>query len=115
MEGLQGGARSGTLAGPGIWEAMADLETREAMADLSWPRRQIPVLEPYYPPKKKLGGAYGTERGIRSPPWAQRGIRLCLIPMQPSSSNPNQTHLNKQIKVFRITRKVTGEFDQGWN
>lgn len=32
----------------------------------------------------------------------------------PSSSRPNQTHLNKRIKVFGITRKLqAGEFDQG--
>jgi len=29
------------------------------------------------------------------------------------SSNPNQTHLNKLIEVFRINRKIqAGEFDQ---
>ncbi len=28
--------------------------------------------------------------------------------------NPNQTHVNKTIKIFRITRKLqAGEFDQG--
>ncbi len=32
------------------------------------------------------------------------------------SSNPNQTHLNKLIKVFRITRLQAGEvFFQGWS
>ncbi len=33
------------------------------------------------------------------------------------SSNPNQTHLNQLIKLFRITSKLqeAGEFDQGWS
>ncbi len=32
------------------------------------------------------------------------------------SSNPNQTHLNQLIKMFRITSKLqAGEFDQGWS
>ncbi len=32
------------------------------------------------------------------------------------SSNPNQTHLNKQVKLFRNNRKQqAGEFDQGWS
>ncbi len=32
------------------------------------------------------------------------------------SSNPNQTHLNMLIRVFRIIRKSQeGEFDQGWD
>ncbi len=32
------------------------------------------------------------------------------------SSSPNQTHLSKLIKVFRITRTLqAGEFDQGWS
>ncbi len=32
------------------------------------------------------------------------------------SCNPNQTHLNMLINVFRIIRKSqTGEFDQGWS
>ncbi len=30
------------------------------------------------------------------------------------SSNPNQTHLNKLIKLFRITRKWLGMFDGVW-
>ncbi len=31
-------------------------------------------------------------------------------------SNPNQTHLNELIKVFRIARNLqAGEFDQGWS
>ncbi len=31
------------------------------------------------------------------------------------SSNPNHTHLNKLIKVFRITRKLqASDFGQGW-
>ncbi|KAL0158887.1 hypothetical protein M9458_046963, partial [Cirrhinus mrigala] len=32
------------------------------------------------------------------------------------NSNPDQTHLNKLINVFRITRRLqTGEFYQGWS
>ncbi len=32
------------------------------------------------------------------------------------SSNPNQTHLNMLINVFRIIRKLQeGEYDQGWS
>ncbi len=32
------------------------------------------------------------------------------------SSNPNQTHLNQLIKLFRITSKLqAGEVDQGWS
>ncbi len=32
------------------------------------------------------------------------------------SSNPNQTHLNQLIKLFRITNKQqAGVFDQGWS
>jgi len=32
------------------------------------------------------------------------------------SSSPNQTHLNKLIKVFGINRKLqTGVFDYGWS
>ncbi len=32
------------------------------------------------------------------------------------SCNPNKTHLNMLINVFRIIRKSqTGEFDQGWS
>ncbi len=69
----------GPTAEQGAREAMADLETREAMVDLPpRPRPQPPPLqlEPYYPPPQKiLRGAYRTERGIRSPPWAQRGTR----------------------------------------
>lgn len=31
-------------------------------------------------------------------------------------SNPNKTHLNKLIRIFRITRKLQGgEYDQGWS
>jgi len=33
-----------------------------------------------------------------------------------SKSNPDQTHLSKLIKVFRITRNSqVGVFDQGWS
>ncbi len=43
--------------------------------------------------------------------WADLFITFMRNNMTHSSSNPNQTHLNKLIKVFRINRKLqAGEF-----
>ncbi len=63
-----------------------------------------------YQYKKKKGTItlYVYTRGSQL--WPARYIFLQF------SSSPNQTHLNKLIKVFRITRKLqAGEFDQGWS
>ncbi len=44
----------------------------------------------------------------------QTSVLECRGPVE-FSSNPNQTHLNKLIKVFRITRATGEEFFQGWS
>ncbi len=56
------------------------------------------------------------KQALCSKPWVlnsgSRGPHSCGV----LAPDPNQTHLNKLIKFFRILRKFqAGEFDQGWS
>ncbi len=63
-------------------------------------------------------GRLHTSQLIRLEKKLNRGFRHLALVVHCTTefgSNPNQTHLNKQSKAFRFSKKLQAvELDQGW-